>query len=126
MCDRSMTSGAASYALAWSLDPAPKPKQLVEYGETFHFYRTVVVRACWEAVALFRSGTHASLRGVAESRDSDSRTRAVMTAARLGQTVPRLTMLATIRARETDETFQTGRREVADCGMQCSGRRRPG
>ena len=50
------------YALAWSLDPAPKPKQLVEYGERFRPYRTVVARYCWEAVTLFRAGTDPGLR----------------------------------------------------------------
>jgi hypothetical protein len=50
------------YALAWGLEPAPTPKELVGLGERFRPYRSVVARYCWEAVALFRGGTDPSLR----------------------------------------------------------------
>jgi len=50
------------FALAWGLEPAPTPKQLVPLGDPFRPYRSVVARYCWEAVALFRGGTDPSLR----------------------------------------------------------------
>jgi DNA-3-methyladenine glycosylase II len=50
------------YALAWELDPPPAAKELQPLGDRFRPYRSVVARYCWEAVALFRSGTDPSLR----------------------------------------------------------------
>ncbi|HEX3542633.1 MAG TPA: hypothetical protein VHT75_19550 [Acidimicrobiales bacterium] len=50
------------YALAWSLDPPPKAKELQRLGERFRPYRSIVARYCWEAVHLFRGGTDPSLR----------------------------------------------------------------
>jgi 3-methyladenine DNA glycosylase/8-oxoguanine DNA glycosylase len=51
------------YALAWSLDPAPTPKQLEPLGDRFRPYRSVVARYCWAAVPLLRTGgTPESLR----------------------------------------------------------------
>jgi 3-methyladenine DNA glycosylase/8-oxoguanine DNA glycosylase len=51
------------YALAWKLDPAPKPKELAPLGERFRPYRSVVARYCWAAVPLLRAGgTSAELR----------------------------------------------------------------
>ena len=50
------------YGLAWGLDPAPRPKELVALGERYRPYRSVVARYCWEAVALYRGGTDPSLR----------------------------------------------------------------
>jgi DNA-3-methyladenine glycosylase II len=50
------------YGLAWKLDPPPIAKELAPLGERFRPYRSVVARYCWEAVALFRSGTDPSLR----------------------------------------------------------------
>jgi len=50
------------YGLAWGIDPPPTPKQLGPLGEWFRPYRSVVARYCWEAVALFRSGSDPSLR----------------------------------------------------------------
>jgi DNA-3-methyladenine glycosylase II len=40
------------YARAWNLEPAPTPKQLLELGEPFHPYRTIVAWYCWRAAAL--------------------------------------------------------------------------
>jgi DNA-3-methyladenine glycosylase II len=42
------------YGLAWSLDPAPTPRELQPLGDRFRPYRSVVARYCWEAVALAR------------------------------------------------------------------------
>jgi DNA-3-methyladenine glycosylase II len=50
------------YALAWSLDPPPTPRELEPLGDRFRPYRSVVARYCWEAVALSRAGTDPSLR----------------------------------------------------------------
>ena len=50
------------YGLAWGVDPAPKPRELLALGEPFRPYRSVVARYCWEAVALFRGGTDPALR----------------------------------------------------------------
>jgi len=51
------------YALAWSLDPPPTPKQLEPLGDRFRPYRSIVARYCWAAVPLLRvGGTSASLR----------------------------------------------------------------
>ena len=50
------------YGLAWRLDPPPSAKELAPLGELFRPYRSIVARYCWEAVALFRRGTHPSLR----------------------------------------------------------------
>jgi DNA-3-methyladenine glycosylase II len=50
------------YALAWGLEPPPRPKELVLLGERYRPYRSVVARYCWEAVALYRGGTDPSLR----------------------------------------------------------------
>jgi 3-methyladenine DNA glycosylase/8-oxoguanine DNA glycosylase len=50
------------YGLAWNLDPPPRAKDLAPLGDRFRPYRSVVARYCWEAVALFRRGTHPSLR----------------------------------------------------------------
>ena len=38
------------FALAWGLDPAPKPKQLLALGEPFRPYRTIVAHYCWQAL----------------------------------------------------------------------------
>jgi DNA-3-methyladenine glycosylase II len=40
------------YALAWNLDPAPTPKELLALGEPFRPYRSVVAWYCWHAAAL--------------------------------------------------------------------------
>ena len=40
------------YARAWNLDAPPTPKQLVELGEPFRPYRSVVAWYCWRAAAL--------------------------------------------------------------------------
>ena len=50
------------YGLAWGIDPAPTPKQLLPLGDRFRPYRSVVARYCWAAVVLFRGGTDPSLR----------------------------------------------------------------
>ena len=50
------------YRLAWGLEVPPSPKELVPLADRFRPYRSVVARYCWEAVALFRSGTDPSLR----------------------------------------------------------------
>jgi 3-methyladenine DNA glycosylase/8-oxoguanine DNA glycosylase len=51
------------YALAWTLDPPPTPKQLQPLGDRFRPYRSIVARYCWAAVPLLRTGgTEASLR----------------------------------------------------------------
>src|SRR4051794_22547973 len=50
------------YGLAWGVDPPPLPKQLGPLGDPFRPYRSVVAWYCWEAVALFRSGSDPSLR----------------------------------------------------------------
>jgi DNA-3-methyladenine glycosylase II len=51
------------YALAWSLDPPPTPRQLEPLGDRFRPYRSLVARYCWAAVPLLRpGGTAASLR----------------------------------------------------------------
>jgi DNA-3-methyladenine glycosylase II len=50
------------YALAWSLDGPPTPRQLQPLGDRFRPYRSVVARYCWEAVALARGGTDPALR----------------------------------------------------------------
>jgi DNA-3-methyladenine glycosylase II len=50
------------YGVAWSLDPAPTPRELQPLGDRFRPYRSVVARYCWEAVALVRQGTDPALR----------------------------------------------------------------
>ena len=50
------------YGLAWQLDPPPSAKALAPLGDRFRPYRSIVARYCWEAVALYRSGTDPSLR----------------------------------------------------------------
>jgi len=50
------------YGVAWSLDPAPTPKELAPLGDRFRPYRSVVARYCWAAVHLLRAGTDPSLR----------------------------------------------------------------
>jgi DNA-3-methyladenine glycosylase II len=50
------------YALAWSLDGPPSPRELQPLGDRFRPYRSVVARYCWEAVALARGGTDPALR----------------------------------------------------------------
>jgi len=51
------------YALAWSIDPPPTPKQLDPLGDRFRPYRSIVARYCWAAVPLLRpGGTAESLR----------------------------------------------------------------
>jgi 3-methyladenine DNA glycosylase/8-oxoguanine DNA glycosylase len=50
------------YGHVWRIDPPPTAKQLVPLGDRFRPYRSVVARYCWEAVALYRSGTDPSLR----------------------------------------------------------------
>jgi DNA-3-methyladenine glycosylase II len=51
------------FALAWSIDPPPTPKQLEPLGDRFRPYRSIVARYCWAAVPLLRpGGTAASLR----------------------------------------------------------------
>src|SRR5258708_7091102 len=50
------------YGLAWGITPPPTAKQLAPLGDRFRPYRSIVARYCWEAVALFRGGTHPSLR----------------------------------------------------------------
>jgi len=50
------------YALAWSLDGPPSPRELEPLGDRFRPYRSVVARYCWEAVALARGGTDPALR----------------------------------------------------------------
>jgi 3-methyladenine DNA glycosylase/8-oxoguanine DNA glycosylase len=40
----------AGFAKAWSLDEVPTPKQLVELGEPFHPYRSLVAWYCWRVV----------------------------------------------------------------------------
>jgi 3-methyladenine DNA glycosylase/8-oxoguanine DNA glycosylase len=50
------------YGFAWSMSPAPTPKQLQPLGDRFRPYRSVVARYCWEAVDLARSGADPSLR----------------------------------------------------------------
>jgi len=51
------------YALAWSIDPPPTPKQLEPFGDRFRPYRSIVARYCWAAVPLLRpGGTAESLR----------------------------------------------------------------
>ena len=50
------------FALAWSLDGPPSPRELEPLGDRFRPYRSVVARYCWEAVALARGGTDPALR----------------------------------------------------------------
>jgi DNA-3-methyladenine glycosylase II len=50
------------YGLAWRIDPPPTPKALLDLGEPFRPYRSILARYCWEAVALYRGGTDPSLR----------------------------------------------------------------
>jgi len=50
------------YGIAWQLDPPPSAKELAPLGDRFRPYRSIVARYCWEAVALFRSGTDPTLR----------------------------------------------------------------
>ena len=50
------------YALIWSLDAPPTPRQLQALGDPFRPYRSVVARYCWEAVALARRGADPTLR----------------------------------------------------------------
>jgi 3-methyladenine DNA glycosylase/8-oxoguanine DNA glycosylase len=50
------------YGAAWGIDPPPTAKELGPFGDRFRPYRSIVARYCWEAVALFRSGTDPSLR----------------------------------------------------------------
>jgi DNA-3-methyladenine glycosylase II len=51
------------YALAWQLDPPPKPRELEPLGDRFRPYRSIVARYCWAAVPLLRpGGTAAALR----------------------------------------------------------------
>jgi 3-methyladenine DNA glycosylase/8-oxoguanine DNA glycosylase len=44
------------YGLIWGMDPSPKPKELLGFGEPFHPYRSIVALYCWEAVALAKGG----------------------------------------------------------------------
>jgi DNA-3-methyladenine glycosylase II len=58
------------YALAWSLDPPPTPKQLEPLGDRFRPYRSIVARYCWAAVPLLRVGARrrASARAAVQAR----------------------------------------------------------
>ena len=44
----------AGYALIHGLDPAPKAKPLVELGDLYRPYRSIVTLYCYEAVHLSR------------------------------------------------------------------------
>jgi DNA-3-methyladenine glycosylase II len=50
------------YAIAWSLQPPPTPRELQPLGDRFRPYRSVVARYCWEAVALARREKDTVLR----------------------------------------------------------------
>jgi DNA-3-methyladenine glycosylase II len=40
----------AGFARAWNLEPIPTPKQLLELGDPFHPYRSLVAWYCWRAI----------------------------------------------------------------------------